>query len=41
MLLSRLRELLQEKIFGEAEALQHSAMTLRSAHQDGAAREGD
>src|SRR5215208_4304909 len=34
-------ELLQEAIFGEGEALQHSAMPLRHAHQDGAAREGD
>ena len=34
-------ELMQEAIFGEGEALQHSAMTLRHAHQDGAAREGD
>jgi hypothetical protein len=30
----------EEAIFGEGEALQHPAMTLRSAHQDGAAREG-
>jgi hypothetical protein len=31
----------EEAIFGEAETLQHSAVTLRPAHQDGVAREGD
>ena len=31
----------EEMIYGEGKALQYTALTLRSAYQDGAAREGD